>query len=220
MLRFNARTQALLEIPRSGARIHRIVFEIDYRWNAIPAGEVVVEGGELGDVPAKSWLADPPIEIEDLGLILLGKLHRTSEPVARPSFTDPGPFIVGDEIWIVHPWMGRPIQRRVLRIVHIRAYVTALIEVVVMFGAMGGEAKMQSGAANRFGEVPNDIAMRPHLHRRPIGEVRVVHGETVVVFRNWDHVSGAGMFEQIRPVRGVPLLGAELWNEVLVAQIL
>ena len=211
--------QGALVVAGAGTFWHRIIFKIDDSRKVVARGVVVVESGKLGDVTPEGGVADAAIEIKNFRLILLGQLNRAGEPVARPGFAHPTPFVVGDEMRIVHPGMGGPVKRRVLRIVHVRANVAAVVVIVVVLGAMRRETEMQSSGAGGLGEVADDVAMRAHFNGRPIGEVGVVHGKSVVVLGDRDYVLGAGAFEEINPVGGVPFFGAEFGNEIFVADI-
>ena len=215
----DAGKQGALMIARAGICLHGIVLEIDDSGKILARGVVVVERGELGYAAPVCGVADAAIEIKNFRLVFFGQLNGAGQPVARPGLTHPRPLVVGDEVGVVHPGVSGAVERGVFRIVHIGADVAAIVVIVIVLGAMGRKAEMQSCGADCLGEVADDVTMRPHLYGSPVGEVGIVHRKSVVVLRNGDYVLCAGAFEQVGPAGGVPFFCAEFGNEILVAQI-
>ena len=87
-----------------------------------------------------------------------------------------------------------------------------------MLGAMAGDAKVQAFGADGLGEGGDDVLLRAHLGRVPMGVVRVIHGESVVMLGDGHDVTGAGILEEFRPRHGVEVLGLEHRDEILVAE--
>ena len=86
-----------------------------------------------------------------------------------------------------------------------------------MLGAVRAESEMQALRAHGGGEFGQRVALRPHLYDGPIGEVRVVHRESIVMLGHRNDVLRAGSLEELRPFGGVEVLGAEKRNQILVA---
>ena len=84
---------AALEIARRRLPVERVVLEIDHAGVVVGRGVVVVERGELGDRAAEVGLPDPPVEVDDLGLVLLDQFGVAGQPVARPCLADLGPVV-------------------------------------------------------------------------------------------------------------------------------
>ena len=83
---------------------------------------------------------------------------------------------------------------------------------------MGRDAEDEALRAHGLGQLADDVALRAHLRRAPVGERAVVHREAVVVLGDRHHVPRARLLEQRRPLRGVESLGRERRDEVLVAE--
>ena len=76
---------AALEVEDRGVFLHSVVLVIDDpNMVAIFERSVVVERGEASQVCAHGRLADPPVEVHDVGMIFLDDFGGASQPV-RPS---------------------------------------------------------------------------------------------------------------------------------------
>src|SRR3954465_313818 len=84
---------AALEVARGGFPVQRVVFEINYAHIVVGRGEIVVEGRELSDRRTKIWLPDPPVKVDDLGLVLPPQFGIAREPVASPGLAHVGPIV-------------------------------------------------------------------------------------------------------------------------------
>ena len=87
-----------------------------------------------------------------------------------------------------------------------------------MLHAVVGDPELHALLADGFGEVANQIALRPHLLRVPPGERAIPHGEAVVVLGGGHHVARAGLAEQLRPLVRVELRGGKEGNEVFISE--
>ena len=88
-----------------------------------------------------------------------------------------------------------------------------------MLGAVRRNAEVQPVLARGRCKCAHNIAMRAHLHRIPRGNVRVVHRKAVTVLSHGNYVARAGTCKQVNPCVGIEVLGTELRNEVLVAEL-
>src|ERR1051325_5250455 len=84
---------------------------------------------------------------------------------------------------------------------------------------MRRSAQMQPLGPHCFSEIAYQVAMRAHLYCCPIGKSAVIHGETVVVFKNRHHIFSARFFEQACPCRWIEFLGLKHGNEILVTKL-
>ena len=114
--------------------------------------------------------------------------------------------------------MRRAIQARILRIIHIGGELSPILEEEVVLDAMRRRPQVQAFRAHRLGQIANQVTMRPHLYRSPIREAAFVHGESVMMFENGDHIFSASVFKQPSPCTWIELLGPESGNEILVAE--
>ena len=58
---------------------------------------------------------------------------------------------------------------------------------------------MHAFCADGLREFAEHIALRPHLARAPVGEVRLVHGKAVVMFGHRDDIARAGIVKELCP---------------------
>src|SRR5688500_18969416 len=72
---------------------------------------------------------------------------------------------------------------------------------------------------SRLGEVPDYVSLRAHRGGVPATPASVVHGEAVMVFGNGHDEVGSRLTEQLRPLGRVEGIRGELWDEVLVAEL-
>ena len=77
---------------------------------------------------------------------------------------------------------------------------------------------MQAFGQNRCPELTEHVAPRPHSGGGPVGELRVIHGEAVMMLGDRHHVTCAGFTKQLRPRARIELLRLEQGNEVLVTE--
>ena len=74
---------AALQIEDRGVFLHGVVLVVDDAdMVAILERRVVVERGKAGEIRPDRRLADPPIEVHDVGMIILDDLGR-SAPASR-----------------------------------------------------------------------------------------------------------------------------------------
>src|ERR1700732_3504759 len=60
--------------------------------------------------------------------------------------------------------------------------------------------------------------MWPHLDRRPIGKIAIIHGKAIMMFKNWNHVLRSRSFEKPYPGFWIVVFRCEHGNEILVAE--
>ncbi len=153
-------------------------------------------------------------------MVALDDLCRTSEPVVHEGGRNVGE-IVAQRIAVVAVKLAklrRAVEGSVLRIVHVGGEVAAAVEEPVVLGAMRRCAEVHAFCANRFCEVAEHIALRPHLARAPVGEVGLVHGKAVMVLSDRDDVARAGIVKELCPRIRIEVLGGEFGDQVLVAE--
>ena len=211
---------AALQVERGGAVGHcaELVEERDRLM--LRRAVVVVVGGEARKMRAEVRLADPPVEVDEVGMVALDDLRRTREPVIHEGRRDIGE-IVAQQVAVFAIQLAklrRAVEGGVLRIVHIGGEVAASIEKPVVLGAMRRCAEVHAFCANRFCEVAEHIALRSHLARAPVGEIRLIHGKAVMVFGDRDDVARAGIVKELCPRIRIEVLGGELRDQVLVAE--
>jgi hypothetical protein len=170
-------------------------------------GPVVVKGGEFLEIRREYRLLDPPVEPEQLGLVLVDDLAAAQEPVFQV-------LVVG---WHVLG-LGRTVERRVLRVLYIAREVHPAIHEPPVLGTMAGDAEDHVLAPDRRAKVADQVALRAHPDRVPLCPVGVVQGESIVVFGGWHHELGTRLTEQRRPFVGIESRGGESGDEILVAE--
>ena len=203
--------------PRSKSRtaclpVERVVLEIDDTGVAVGGGVVVIEGGELRDSAAEGWLADPPVEVDDLGLVLFDELGVARQPVARPCFAHPGPVVDRGRARLREPQTtgapGRRAKRTSDRSRRSEWCGRQSVEEIVL-GAMRAESEVQALPREPLWPVPESVALWSHLNDGPVGEVGVVHREAVVMLGDWNDILRAGILEELRPFGRVEFFCAE-----------
>ena len=174
-------------------------------------------GGEALQIRLEDGLLDPPIEPEQLRLIFIHELAAAGQPVLEERGIGPRLHILA--VAVVRQRDGRAVEIGVGRVLHIRVEVAAAIKEPPVLGAMAGDAEHHALLPGCLGQFADDIALRPHLGRRPVAQRAVVHREPVVVLGDGDDELRAGPPEQIGPRGRVELLRREHWDEVLVAEL-
>src|ERR1700736_5130190 len=100
---------------------------------------------------ANGGLADPPVEIEQLGLIFLHDFCVARQPIIQISIADVGP--VGQErLFAFHPGVRWTVEGGELRIVYVRFNLAAAIQEKVVLDSMRGSTEMESLRANGLGQ--------------------------------------------------------------------
>lgn len=164
-------------------------------------------------------MRNPPIEIDQVRLIGIDQLGRARQPIVQPGLRDRRP-VVG-HIGIVlagQTHLRRTIQRGVTRVVDVRIECAPAVEEPVVLGAVRGQPEMQPLRANGLGQFAQQVALGPHLHRRPVGQLGVVQRKAVMVLGHRHHIARAGRAEQLGPAIRVELGRGELGNQILVAE--
>ncbi len=174
-----------------GERLAAVLLVVDRDSLSPLLAAVVVEGGELLEVLVCRGLRDPPVEPDELRLVLVDELGGTREPVveellARRGLPLLGPLAVG----------GGGIEAGVAGIPDVGIELHALSKEPPMLDAVRGEAEDQPFGPRGLGQLAHHVALRPHLGRAPVRERRVVHGEAVVVLGYGHDVAEAGGLEE------------------------
>jgi hypothetical protein len=78
---------------------------------------------------------------------------------------------------------------------------------------------MQPLLAHGCGQLAHHVALGAHLRGAPLREVGGIHGETIMMLSDGQHVLRPGLLEQLRPLIGVEFLGLEHGDKVLVAEL-
>ena len=168
-----------------------MVLIINRRRTAAPGRVVIVESGKPLEIGREFLLLNPPIEPNHFRVILTDDLCCPGQPVVqigRIGMPVKVVFIRGSAV-------RGTVEGCKLRVIHIGIESPAAIHEEVMFGTMRGCAEMQPGGAHGFLQVTDHVPLRPHFRGAPIAEVRIVHGESIMVFSHGDHVPGAGFPE-------------------------
>ncbi len=134
----NIAQAAAFEVERRRAIRHVVEF-VEERDRLMPrGGVVVVVGGEALQVAAEVRLADPPVEVNEVGMIALNDLGGASEPVVHVGLRYISEVMreIADIAIVPTVQLRRPVKGGVLRIVHIGGEVTATVEEPVMLRAM------------------------------------------------------------------------------------
>src|SRR6476659_3228319 len=69
------------------------------------------------------------------------------------------------------------------------------------------------------GQFAKHIPLGAHLACAPIGQVRLVHGETVVMFGHRYDVTCAGVMKKLCPYSGIEALGREFRYQVFITKL-
>src|SRR5579871_4815501 len=78
---------------------------------------------------------------------------------------------------------------------------------------------MEALSPDSFGQVADEITLRPHLRSGPVGEIAVIHGKAVVMLKDRNYIFSTGVLEELRPRLGIVVLGLEHRDEVLIAEL-
>ncbi len=77
---------------------------------------------------------------------------------------------------------------------------------------------MQALGADGGGEFTGGVTLGPHFDSGPIGDVRVVHCESIVMLGHGDDVASAGVFKEFGPVVGIPFGSGEKRDKIFIAE--
>ncbi len=78
---------------------------------------------------------------------------------------------------------------------------------------------MHALCSNCRGEFAKHVALRPHLARAPVGQIRLVHRKAVMMLGDRHDVARAGIVKELRPCSRIKVFGGEFGNQVLVAEL-
>src|SRR5882672_12968610 len=81
-------------------------------------------------------------------------------------------------------------------------------------------AEMQPLGAYCFSKIANQIAMRSHLGCCPVGKPAVIHGESIMVLKDWHYIFRARIFKKMRPRSRIEFLRFKQRNKILVTEFI
>src|SRR6267378_3532385 len=112
---------APLDVEHGGLLLHGEILVVDDAdAGTVLKRGVVVEGGEARQVFADRGLTDPPIEIDDLRLVLQDDFSRAREPVVGPFMRHESESVrQGRTVLCLEPPVGGSIEGGVLRVVDV-----------------------------------------------------------------------------------------------------
>ncbi len=114
---------------------HGVELVIDHTDGAAGRSIVVIERGELHEVPANRRLADPPIEIEDVGLVFRHDFRIAGQPIVQIGIADVGP--VGQQrLLAFYPGVRGTLEGGELRVVDVRFELAAAVQEKVVLHAV------------------------------------------------------------------------------------
>ena len=159
------------------------------------------------------WLRNPPVEPDELRLVLVDQLRTPRQPVFEER-------AVGRRLLVFRRFTTHcgTVEFHVPRVAHIGVERLALVEEPPVLDTVRREAEHEALCPNRLGELANDVASGAHLGCSPRREAAVVHREAIMVFSHRHDVACAGCLEQGGPSRRVEVLRREARDEILVAE--
>src|SRR6185312_17260 len=160
------------KIEHSRMLLHRIVFVINDAGGAMLQGFIIVSSGEAGQIGPIHWLADPPIEPHDVGMIFLYDFGAPGEPIAGVFRAEIGPVSQKrGVITLVKVPMCGAVEGGIPRMVDIGVEFAASVHKPVMSETMRRSAASQPFSAYGVGQVSDQVPTRPHLDGSPVGKV-------------------------------------------------
>ena len=163
-------------------------------------------------------MLDPPIEVQQLRLILQNDFRRAGQPIIQIFFRGGR---LAEFIEMRHFRHGWPIEIPLdHRIAHIGFIFLAVAHEEPMLRPVGGGAEFHAFFFHRLLPGADQIPLGPHLGSIPLGEAASIHLETVMVLRHRHHIARTGPAEQVCPGGGVEVFCPEHGNKILVAKIL
>ena len=213
------RELAALNIRHGAAEHEGLVLVVDGHLLAPLGGAVVVVGRELLQVGLDGVVLDPPVEVHQLGTVLVHDLAAAAEPVLQVLLGGGGLGV--QVVMILRLGHGGPVEIAALQgLLDVGVKLLAVAHEEPVLHAVGGGAQGHAALLDGFLEFTQDVAAGAHLGGVPVGDVTLIHLEAVMVLRHGHDVLRAGLFEQLRPGVGRELLRLEQGDEVLVAEIL
>ena len=155
ILRTNARELAAFDVEHSRLFLHGVIFVVDHAHRR-PALErfVVIERREASEIFAHGRLADPPIKINDVRVILLDNLSGAGQPVVGPGLGNESEIIGQRSVLFgFDPAMRGSVKGGVLRIIEVRDSRAPDSQEEIMFHAVGRGTQMQAFGSNGLGEI-------------------------------------------------------------------
>ena len=96
-------------------------------------GTVVIERSKAGEIRPDRCLADPPVEVDDIGMIFLDEFGAPSKPVIGPRRRNIGEIIADGSAPVDDPHLCRAIEGGILRVVDIRWDLAAHAQEEIVF---------------------------------------------------------------------------------------
>src|SRR5450631_333889 len=130
---------------------------------------VVVEGLKFGELIAQPGLPNPPVEVHDVGMILLDNLGRTSKPIIAVGIGQVGEVVRERRRGFgLKPCMRGSIEAGILRIIYIRINLATLTQKEIMLDAMRRSSQTQSFGANGLREFAAGVTFWSHSGNCPV----------------------------------------------------
>ena len=162
-------------------------------------------------------MLNPPIEPEHLRVVAIHDLAGARQPFVEVRGRRPVRRV---RVALIGRLGQRvAIQAAVAIVLHIGREAAAAVEKEPVLGAMVRYAEDQPLGAHGIGQLADQVALRPHLHRTPLGELAIVHRKAIVVFGHRHDITRARCLEQPGPRGRIVVLGRQLRDEILVAEL-
>ena len=211
------RKLAALHIRHGTAEHERLVLVVDGHIDAPFRRAVVVVGGELLQIGLDAVVLNPPVEVHQLGAVLVHQLAAAHQPVLQV-------FLGGRRLGVKVVMIGGlghggPVEIAALHgLLDVGVELLAVTHEEPVLHPVGGRAQGHAALLDGGLQFAQDVPAGAHFRGVPVGDVALVHLEAVVMLRHRHHILCPGFFEQVGPgVRG-ELLRLEQGDEILVAE--
>ena len=213
------RKLAALDVRYGTAEHEGLVLVVDGYLHAPLGGAVVVIGRELLQIGLHRVVLDPPVEVYQLGAVLVHDLAAAAEPVLQVLVSGGG---LGVQVVVILGFgHGGPVKIAALhRLLDVGVKLLAVAHEEPVLHAVGGGAQGHAAGFDGFLQFTQDVAAGAHFSGIPVGDVALVHLEAVMMLRHGHDVLRAGLLKQVCPGIGRELLRLEHGDEILVAEIL
>src|SRR6516225_10562546 len=146
---------AAFQVEHSRGLWHGIVLVIDHS-DAITMiqSTIVIVSSKAREIRTDRRLADPPVEVHDVGTVFLHEFDGSREPIVGPRGGNVSEVVTERSPAHVHqPSVSRAVERGELRVVHVRRYAAAHTKEEVVFHSMRRDPKMQTFSPHGRGQL-------------------------------------------------------------------